>query len=434
MKRLFSYVMALAVGAMLLTGSAWAWDATEHVTVSPGGKGDAGVFPIWLAYEGWETKLEIINTDDQYSTVAKVIVRSAKNSQEVLDFLVYLSPTDVWTGYLRWGVAGPELFSNDDSVLAGTRATGPIEGKWANVDPAMPMRVTLFKDCDDVVMGYVEVVEGRYWSLGKPPVAKSDIYAKWKVLGGGLPGTLNSLAMHYEISYIPAPGFKAAERAVVFRDYEVTSPKLTLGDQTYIGSDFFTPSRNSFCEVEAALSKNYIAMPYYANGSPFESLHILTFSTKNTQLDKACKRTGVLGPFFQQNNVGDYCVEYGRYFWNLEEDSPSSPGSYSPIPPSQIVQICDEVVFLDPQQIVGTTTGFDEGWILYAFDEVTSCAPESGLGSISFTGAPVIPTTVLYDNFGMSFLYGAWSDGNVVYTPDVDENYLFYHYGPFPRP
>ena len=76
----------------------------------------------------------------------------------------------------------------------------------------------------------MEVVEGRYWDLGDPPVDKQDIWDAWNVLGGGLPGTLNSLAMHYEINYIPAGGFKAADRAVVLRDYESTSAKLTLGD------------------------------------------------------------------------------------------------------------------------------------------------------------------------------------------------------------
>ena len=153
MKRLFSYVVAFAVGAMLLSSSAWAYDAVEHVTVSPGGKGDAGIFPVWIAYEGWETKLEIINTSDTYSTVAKVVVRSSENSQELLDFLVYLSPTDVWTGYLRYGVDGPELYSNDDSVLAGTRASGPIAGQWANEDPDKPMRVILVDDCDELTSG-----------------------------------------------------------------------------------------------------------------------------------------------------------------------------------------------------------------------------------------------------------------------------------------
>ena len=46
-------------------------------------------------------------------------------------------------------------------------------------------------------------------------------------------GTLNSLAMHYEINY--APLFNAAERATVLRDYDVTE-KLSLGKETFLGS------------------------------------------------------------------------------------------------------------------------------------------------------------------------------------------------------
>ena len=63
MKRLLNCALAMTLGMILMSGTALAWNATEHVTVTPNGKGDAGIFPIYVALQGgWETKLEIINT------------------------------------------------------------------------------------------------------------------------------------------------------------------------------------------------------------------------------------------------------------------------------------------------------------------------------------------------------------------------------------
>ena len=331
MKRLLNCVLAMTLGMILVSGTALAWNATEHVTVAPGGKGDAGIFPIYVALQGgWETKLEIINTSVAYSTVAKVVVRTGVYSQEVLDFFIYLSPADVWTGYLNYGPNGARLYSTDGSCKAGTRATGP---KTAFASVADPMDVELYDDpCDDNELGYVEVVETWHGLLGTVgiPVPKADIQTAFEaaplIVG---PGTLNSLAMHYEVNY--APLFNAAERAVVLRDYDVTE-KLSLGKETFLGASSGSDSRNSICEVEAAISKNEIAMPYYANDSDFAALHILLFPTKYTQLLASCEISGVRSPFFKQNATSAWCIEYGLFFWDLEENTPADQGSYSPIP------------------------------------------------------------------------------------------------------
>jgi hypothetical protein len=430
MKRLFNYALALTLGLILMSGTALAWNATEHVTVSPNGKGDSGIFPIYVALQGgWETKLEIINTSLSYSTVAKVVVRTARYSQEVLDFFIFLSPADVWTGYLNFGPSGARLYSTDDSVHAGTRASGPL-AIWASVDD--PMNVLLYDDpCDDNTLGYVEVMESWHAVIapGEPGVDKDDIEAAWNANNppAGI-GTLNSLAMHYEVNY--APLFNAAERAVVFRDYDVTE-KLTLGAETFFGSEAGSLSRNSLCEVEAALAKDEIAMPYYANNSDFTALHILLFPTKYTLLDVDCTIDNVKSPFFQDNSsaADDWCIEFGLYFWDLEENSPTPQGAYSPVPPGLTYEFCNELNLLSPDAIA--TLGFDEGWIAYEFDTITTCTPESSVAdSINFQGAPVVPVTLLVEGTGMSLVNGAWTDSFVWYNTVFQQ---YYHYGPYPN-
>jgi len=45
-----------------------------------------------------------------------VSVRSSANSLEILNFNLYLTPTDVWTGELRNTGSGVELYSEDDNT------------------------------------------------------------------------------------------------------------------------------------------------------------------------------------------------------------------------------------------------------------------------------------------------------------------------------
>ena len=144
MKKLF--VCALfAISAMMVATPAMAFDIDDHVIQAPNNIGDVLIFPHYLALPGgWEVKLTVTNTDDTMSVVAKLVVRSAAYSEELLDFLIYLSPADVWTGklYYKEGV-GASMYSTDDSCqsavdtwastaypldrpLAGTCALDPL--------------------------------------------------------------------------------------------------------------------------------------------------------------------------------------------------------------------------------------------------------------------------------------------------------------------
>lgn len=106
--------LAAAVGAMLLGGSAMA------VTLAPQGKGDVLIAPTFMAAGGWNTEFKVINTNTKDSIVAKVEVHEPSLSKEVLDFYLYLTPGDVWTGTVKEvvdaaGVKTVRLVSSDDS-------------------------------------------------------------------------------------------------------------------------------------------------------------------------------------------------------------------------------------------------------------------------------------------------------------------------------
>lgn len=87
-------ILSLAVAAGLV-GAVSAAQAEMHI--NPNGLGEALIYPFYSAANGNDTSIHIVNTTDRTKAV-KVRFIEAMNSQEVLDFNLYLSPEDVWTG------------------------------------------------------------------------------------------------------------------------------------------------------------------------------------------------------------------------------------------------------------------------------------------------------------------------------------------------
>ena len=71
--------------------------AAAALTVAPGGTGNALVVPYFNAQNGNMTVLHVTNTDQKNGKVVKVRFRGASNSDDILDFQLFLSPGDVWT-------------------------------------------------------------------------------------------------------------------------------------------------------------------------------------------------------------------------------------------------------------------------------------------------------------------------------------------------
>lgn len=114
MKKSLSQAIALAT----LVGGA---TAAHAVDVNHEGIGGALVYPLYTVNEGNTSLVSVVNTTEQYKAV-KVRFVEAKNSAEVLDFHLYLSPKDVWSGTIVPTATGAKLVSNDRSCIAGVSA------------------------------------------------------------------------------------------------------------------------------------------------------------------------------------------------------------------------------------------------------------------------------------------------------------------------
>jgi hypothetical protein len=427
MKKLFTGAI-LCMVVVMMAGTAWALNVDEHVIQAPNGKGDVLVFPHYLALPGWETKLVVTNTATNRSVVAKLIVRSSQYSRELRDFMIYLSPADVWTGVLYYdATVGASIMSTDDSVLAAP-------GVWAS--PANPMDIDLVDlYCDPNEIGYVTVIET--WSsdelydcdgdtvaedLGPDtdtPVDKACIYNAYHNAFATTNDTpYNVLTGHYELAILGA--VTAADQATILRDYD----NIDFQDVravTVLGSG----ANNNLCEIEAALNKDPIDMPLY-NSADRLAVHWVTFPTKLSVIDTDCLYVSpyVRGPYCGWQ-TDPYCIVFQRKYWDLSENTPGGTETiFSPFVPPPPDQFCWEVNFrfTVPDFV---DANYPEGWFRYDFQCPTTCVAQDLVTTIGYSGAPAIALAWLFGPDGLAIIPSAHTDGAVTADGVLEPYYQY---------
>lgn len=431
------FFMAMTIGT-----AAMALDFTDHVKIAPNNKGDFLIYPVYAAADGgWETKIWVINTAPDRSVVAKIVFRSRLNTEELRDFLVYLSPTDVWNGVIRSdGNGGVEVYSTDDSAFN-------TSGAFAS--QANPLRIGLAEpSCDDDTnaIGYVEIFESAHStpagvgipatgvaavSLNTPPVPKAAIYEAYQNAGPADPDmvtdSINVLAGSMEMRNLTL-NQNSAMRAVTFRDYDATllgGTPLNPTNATTIGE---IRANNSVGEVEAALSRDNIALPFSTANA---TIHFLTFPTKQTILGAVGTSTRCTtgrrtdSPFFGGPQSPTMCIQFLGTDYDLSENSTTSSVIFSPA--AEPESLCAEVNFV---------TGFPyaEGWANYNFGYTTQFDTQAdlvvGLDG-DYTGAPVIGTVWNLSGDGLYLFENAYSDGlvrDITLGTAAAVDYYYYQY------
>lgn len=183
-------ILSAAVLAALGTGSA------QAVNLSENGLGQVLLFPYYTAQGNEETLITLVNTTSAGKAV-KVRFREAYNSREVLDFNIYMSPYDVWTGKVtnQNGVAAVVSYDNTCTVPdlepgvpipfrtynydGSKKSTHPADGA-----PTGPERT---------LEGYVEVIE-----MGVPDDTATAVWDR-NLPGGNDDGTPD----YYHVNGVP---------------------------------------------------------------------------------------------------------------------------------------------------------------------------------------------------------------------------------------
>ena len=108
-----SLTTALLAG---LAGAAGLASTAQAVNLNPDGLGQVLIYPYYTVNKGNNTLVSVVNTTSDVKAV-KVRFLEGKNSAEVLDFNLYLSPFDVWTGAViqTSNTSGGNLITSDRS-------------------------------------------------------------------------------------------------------------------------------------------------------------------------------------------------------------------------------------------------------------------------------------------------------------------------------
>lgn len=120
-------VMAGAI-ASAISGVAMISAPAQAMNIAQDGLGEVLIFPYYTVRGGFDTLLSVTNTSDK-TVLFKVRWREAKNSREVRDFNVALSPRDVWTaGVTISGTEGALVRTFDNSCTSPPLPAGAIAG------------------------------------------------------------------------------------------------------------------------------------------------------------------------------------------------------------------------------------------------------------------------------------------------------------------
>lgn len=129
-------VLALSIAAMIgglgVTGA-----ANAALAVNESGSGHILTIPYYTAQNGNMTVFHLTNTDDKNGKAVKVRFRGASNSDDVLDFQVFMSPGDVWTAAVTKGADGKAQL-----VTADKTCTLPVDLNEGKTVPFITDRLT----------------------------------------------------------------------------------------------------------------------------------------------------------------------------------------------------------------------------------------------------------------------------------------------------
>lgn len=402
-------LLASVVAGLGLVGSAHA------VHVNPDGLGQVLLYPYYTVQDGYDTYVHVVNTTDSAKAV-KVRFLEGKNSQEVLDFNLYLSAKDEWTGVITSTQQGAKITSQDTSCIAP---------RQLNVGEAF--RSTLFS-ADSVNSGvrtregYLEIIEmgdlpepiataATHTSAGVPEDCAA--VRRWASTVTQLPVSGGLYGFNTLINV--EAGLSTTIDAVALDDFwsndvgshtatGTTTPSLNnasgeahILDGNAIVNATFAPEVVD--SVSAVLARTNV-MNDYVVGLDFEALTdwVVTFPTKRFYVNPgvATGNVAARAPFSQKwvTSTSQSCDTIGITYYDREERTEIGQDDFSPMPETQQAALCNEVNTISIVQNGGQggllgadftnaqielASGFNAGWMDISFN---SAAAATGLTSV----------------------------------------------------
>jgi hypothetical protein len=130
--------------------------AHAAVSVNAAGSGDSLIVPYFSTQGANATLLSITNTDTQSGKAVKVRFRGAANSDDVFDFQVFLSPTDVWTANVSRGADGRSILTTSDKSC--TKPSAAVLNATPFITSRLDQRLTGDALAAGTREGYIEII------------------------------------------------------------------------------------------------------------------------------------------------------------------------------------------------------------------------------------------------------------------------------------
>lgn len=435
-----SKVMSAAVAVALgVAGSAHAAFLSED------GLGQVLLFPYYTVNGGYDTYITITNTTSQGKAV-KVRFLEGKNSQEVLDFNLYLSKFDSWFAGVTASGTGAKVVALDNTCTAPTIPAAGKDfrnSKYASMSPDMAE-----KDLSRVREGYVEVIEMgtildgtvlANWithnSAGVPANCNA-VSAAWFAtstnqvttgnlavapVSGGIYGTgsLLNVAQGTDYSYdaVAIDAFTNATLAPQGLHFKPgnASPSLANVDpvSTVVGINTVTNEQtvlktawgpgNARDAISAVLQRSavyndYLIEPALSAGTDI----VVTFPTKHLyQVGYTATTPGTADfPFTNSGFTSDgACESISLVPYSREEQTPGGAIDFSPAPVAGTA-LCWEanVLTLNNTSVLGSlklgnnlNPGYTSGWLNLSFNGANQALTNTG-GTTVVTAGGVVTT------------------------------------------
>ncbi len=394
-KRKSLYAALAGLGALGATGAA------QAVNVNPDGLGQALIYPYYTTQgtsAPYNSLLSVVNSTNS-GKVVKVRFLEGKNSKEVLDFNLWLSPRDVWTTAIIPMGAGAGIVTSD---LSCTTPPIPAGGQaFTNVKLSEDAAGT---GLDRTKEGYVEIIEmGNLTGAtltaithvqpsppGKPPgcaglpavTQPTDLVPGNGGLFGGISlinpigggdATADAVALaSFSATTLWAPA------GSILPDLSLVNPKLSVVfNNTATGSEVDTTdwsaSSNTVDAVSAVLMHDnvyneFVLDPGTASGTDW----VVTFPTKHFYYNASNNVTKLFESNFR---ITGACDDILLTQYNREEQTVVNVPGFSPPSPTGVDALCWEanVITFNNQNVLLSanksilTTAFQNGWVSLNF-------------------------------------------------------------------
>ena len=423
MKKKLSQAIALAT----MVGAAASANA---MNINQDGLGEVLLYPLYTTENGNSTLINLTNTTDEIKAV-KVRFLEGMNSKEVLDFNLYLSPHDQWSGVVALNEKGePTLFTGDTSCTVGSipAAGETFKNYEYGAGSKKDTKDAKYHTMERAKIGHIEVIEmgevqkdfklvgditaaeaiihgtsganyrvpGNCGAVSKAFQAGGNWYTNQTVgmneVSGGLYGAaaIINVEQGWQSSNDALALDNTTSSATAIRHYKpgYVDPSLKHTDSDIFfknGVEAYATDYNDVDEnlnaVSALLMKESIYNDYVVGaGLNAQTDMVITFPTKRDYVNGA---DAPFAPFTEKWSFDNAkaCEPVSISYWDNEEQFDQvSEGEFSPLPETEAIALCYETntFSISGSDVLGGKfvghdmafkPEFQIGWVDFTFNE-----------------------------------------------------------------